>query len=82
VAGGSRRENAGTHEVGLSECVDSIVETLGGPEPYIFTYIRCTYGIFSREITIHTVLYGVHIWSWPTLWTRQKRKWWNGMRQE
>jgi len=25
------------------------------------------YGIFSREITIHTVIYGVYIWFWPTL---------------
>ena len=34
---------------------------------YINTYIRCTYGIFSREITIHTVVYGVYIQFWPTL---------------
>ena len=24
-------------------------------------YIRCTYGIISREITIHTVIYGADI---------------------
>ena len=24
-------------------------------------YIRCTYEIYSREITIHTVIYGVYI---------------------
>ena len=30
-------------------------------------YIRCTYGIFGREITIHTVIYGVYIQFWPTL---------------
>ena len=30
-------------------------------------YIRCTYGIFSREITIQTVIYGVCIRFWPTL---------------
>ena len=33
----------------------------------IYTYIRCTYGIFSREITIHTVIYGADIRFWPTL---------------
>jgi len=30
-------------------------------------YIRCTYGIFSREITLHTVIYGENIRFWPTL---------------
>jgi len=30
-------------------------------------YIRCTYGISSREITIHTVIYGADIRFWPTL---------------
>jgi len=30
-------------------------------------YIRCTYGIFGREITKYTVIYGVYIRSWPTL---------------
>jgi len=30
-------------------------------------YIRCIYGIFGREITIHTVIYGVYIQFWPTL---------------
>jgi hypothetical protein len=30
-------------------------------------YIRCTYGIFGREITIHTAIYGVYIRFWPTL---------------
>ena len=29
-------------------------------------YIRCVYGIFGREITIHTVIYGVYIRFWPT----------------
>jgi len=32
-------------------------------------FIRCVYGIFSREITIHTVIYGAHIRFWPTLHT-------------
>ena len=31
------------------------------------TYIRCIYGIFDREITKHTVIYGVYIQFWPTL---------------
>jgi len=30
-------------------------------------YIRCIYGIFGREITKYTVIYGVHIRFWPTL---------------
>ena len=29
--------------------------------------VRCTYGIFSREITIRTVIYGADIRFWPTL---------------
>ena len=30
-------------------------------------YIRCVYGIFGREFTIYTVIYGVYIRFWPTL---------------
>jgi hypothetical protein len=30
-------------------------------------YIRCVYGIFGREITKYTVIYGVYIRFWPTL---------------
>jgi len=30
-------------------------------------YIRCKYGILSREIIIHTVIYVVHMRFWPTL---------------
>jgi len=30
-------------------------------------YIRCIYGIFGREITEYTVIYGVYIRFWPTL---------------
>jgi len=37
------------------------------PEPYSYRYIRCLYGIFGREITIHTVIYGADIRFWPTL---------------
>jgi hypothetical protein len=33
----------------------------------VHTYTRCTYGILSREITICTVKYGVHVRFWPTL---------------
>ena len=39
----------------------------GWPQPYIYRYTRCTHGIFSREITIHTVMYGADIRFWPTL---------------
>jgi len=30
-------------------------------------YIQCIYGNFGREITIHTVIYGMYIRLWPTL---------------
>ena len=30
--------------------------------------IRCVYGIFGREFTIYTVIYGVYIQFWPTLY--------------
>jgi len=40
---------------------------LGWPEPSIHRYIHCRYGIFSREITIHTVVYGAYMGFWPTL---------------
>jgi hypothetical protein len=30
-------------------------------------YIQCVYGIFGREFTIYTVIYGVYIRFWPTL---------------
>jgi hypothetical protein len=30
-------------------------------------YIRCVYGIFGREITKYTTIYGVFIRFWPTL---------------
>ena len=30
-------------------------------------YILCIYGIFGKEITIHTVIYGVYVRFWPTL---------------
>ena len=33
-------------------------------------YKRCTYGIFGREITIHTVIHGVYIRFWPTQYVR------------
>jgi hypothetical protein len=29
--------------------------------------IRCTYGIFGREVTKYTVIYGVYIRFWPAL---------------
>jgi len=36
-------------------------------------YIRCTYGILGREITVYTVINGVSIWFWPTLRMCQTR---------
>jgi hypothetical protein len=35
----------------------------GRPEPYI----QRLHGIFGRESTKHTVIYGVYMRSWPTL---------------
>ena len=35
----------------------------------VYGWTVFTYGIFGREITIHTVLYGVSIRFWPTLQT-------------
>jgi hypothetical protein len=43
-------------------CIFRVVQ-----KPYNYTYVRCAYSIFSREITLHTVIYGVHIRFWPTL---------------
>ena len=34
---------------------------------HTFISIQCTYGIFSREITMDTVIYGANIRLWPTL---------------
>ena len=53
----------------LLQCpYDGVVSLVyGWPKPYIHTYIRCIYGTFGRELTIHTVIYGVHIRFWPTL---------------
>jgi len=31
-------------------------------------YVRCIYGIFGREITVYTVIYGLYIQFWPTLY--------------
>jgi hypothetical protein len=39
----------------------------GWPKPYIHTYVWCVYGILSREITIHAVIYSVLIRFWLTL---------------
>ena len=33
----------------------------GWPEPYIYRYIQCIYGIFGKEITMYTVIYGADI---------------------
>jgi len=37
-------------------------------------YIRCIYGIFGREITKYTVIYGVYIRFWPTLEIHKERR--------
>ena len=35
-------------------------------------YIRCIYGIYGREITEYTVIYGVYLRFWPTLDIRRR----------
>jgi hypothetical protein len=37
----------------------------------VYAYTMCIRDIFSREITMHTVIYGAYIWFWPTLLMRQ-----------
>ena len=49
-------------------CIRTPYMTRVGQNHTFYTYIRCTYGIFSREITIHTVIYGMNIRFWPTLY--------------
>jgi hypothetical protein len=38
--------------VGMCEGSMGLCVSMGWPEPYIRTYIRCIYGIFSRKMTI------------------------------
>jgi len=44
-----------------------IIHRIGQNHTFIGRYIQCTYGVFSREITIHTGIYGADIQLWPTL---------------
>jgi len=41
----------------------------------ITIYIRCIYGLFGRNITKYTVIYGVYIQFWPTLRKSLARSW-------
>jgi hypothetical protein len=74
----------GVVEIGKRSCFITCASTiymvlmLGWPKSYIHTYIWCIYGISSREVTIHTVIYSAHIWFWPTLFlcnVRRRRQW-------
>ena len=40
---------------------------LAGESPKIYGHVRCVCGIFGRESTKYTVMYGAYIRSWPTL---------------
>ena len=51
----------------LLDLIQFYAHMLSWPEPYIYRYIRCIYRTFGRQITIHTVIYGVYIRFWPTL---------------
>ena len=63
----------GVVEIGKRSCFITCASTiymvlmLGWPKSYIHTYIRCIYGILSRETTILTAIYGANIRCWPTL---------------
>jgi hypothetical protein len=54
-----------------SACAYLLVKRCILKNPYIglarTIYIRLIYGIFGREITKYTVIYGVYIRFWPTL---------------
>jgi hypothetical protein len=39
---------------------------VGSTDPFIHKYIRRKFSVFSREITVNVVKYGVYIW--PTLY--------------
>ena len=68
VSNGSGHIHRRSGVLELRRCWPWCVHYLKGwPEPYIYRYIRCTYGIFNREITIHTVIYGANVRFWPTL---------------
>ena len=36
-------------------------------QDHTFLGIYGVHTVFSKEITIHTVIYGADVWSWPTL---------------
>ena len=59
-----------TYWSGLILCVcgsgQPRIHRVGQNHAFIGTYIRCTCGIVSKEITIHTVIYGADIRFWPT----------------
>ena len=59
-----------TARINPSSFCTAITYVCGWPEPYIYRYIQCTYGIFGREIIIHTIIYGATIRFWPTLYVR------------
>jgi hypothetical protein len=44
-----------------------MVYTYGSGQPYSYTRAGGVRSIFGREITEHTVVYGVYIRFWPTL---------------
>jgi hypothetical protein len=49
----------------------NITHYWGWPEPYIYIYIRCIYGIIGRGITnlIYTVIYSVYIYGYGQPYT-------------
>jgi len=40
---------------------------VGQSHAYLCTYLQCVYSVFSRDISVHAVVYGVNIQFWPTL---------------
>jgi hypothetical protein len=48
--------------------VITLMYRVGQNHTFMGTYsIQCTFGVLSKEITIHTVMYGAGIQLWPTL---------------
>ena len=67
----SNEHYAAEGEQALSFDVGKKAPFQGWPET--FTYIRCIHGIFGREITKYTVMYGVYIRLWPTVHSCRQR---------
>jgi len=46
-------------------CIHCII--LSRPEPNVYKCTQCEYGVFSKNLMIHTIVHRVHKRFWPTL---------------